>query len=262
MRRVAVLARADSAVTAPEAVVAELRESGYLDQLTNAYPGMGWRVRGEVESQAETLGGIRQGFYIGLLGIFVIMATVFRSYAQPFVILLVVPFGMVGALFGHYILDLPLTMLSLFGIVALAGVIVNDAIVFVECVNWGIASGEPFYRSLELAGSRRFRPILLTTVTTFAGLTPIILEKDLEAQLVIPMCVSVAFGVAFGTVITLLLLPCFLAILNDLRRVVYYLRRGVWPTPEDVEPGASRNRYAEEFGVEQVDEHGVPLPAR
>jgi multidrug efflux pump subunit AcrB len=264
LRRIAVFAQADSAVTSPETVVSELEESGYLDELVASYPGMHWRIRGQVEEQAQTLGGIKKGFYIAIFAIFVVMAVIFRSYAQPFVILLVVPFGLVGAILGHMFIGIPITMLSLFGLVALAGVVVNDAIVFVECVNWGIARGEPFYRAVELAGVRRFRPIMLTTVTTFAGLTPIILEKDLEAQMVIPMCVSVAFGVAFATIITLVIQPAFLAILNDLRRVVYYLRKGVWPTPEEVEPGAERNRYEEAFGsdAESGDEaaHYAPMP--
>jgi multidrug efflux pump subunit AcrB len=258
-RRIAVFARADTEILAPEAVVGELKSSGFLDGLVSAYPSMNWRIRGEVEEQAQTLGGIQKGFFIGIFAIYVVMAIIFRSYAQPFIILLVVPFGLVGAVIGHFIIGIPITMLSLFGLVALAGVVVNDAIVFVECVNWGIARGEKFYYSLEQAGARRFRPILLTTVTTFAGLTPIILEKDLEAQMVIPMCVSVAFGVVFATTVTLLIQPAFLAILNDCRRVVYYLRHGIWPTPEQVEPGAERNRYAEEFGEEPDDEEGAAL---
>jgi multidrug efflux pump subunit AcrB len=244
-RRIAVLARADSAITSPEAVVSSLRASGFLDQLVSGYGKMRWELRGDTQENEETLSGLLRGFLLALLAVFVVMAITFRSYAQPFVIMLV-PFGLIGAVIGHWLLGLEVTMLSMFGLVALAGVVVNDAIVMVEAVNAGIQRGEPFYRALALAGVRRFRPIMLTTVTTFIGLTPMVLEKDLEAQLVIPMCVSIGFGVVFATAVDLVLLPCFLAILNDGRRLVYYLRTGIWPTPDEVEPAAQRHGHATE----------------
>lgn len=243
-RRVAVLARADSKVTSPEAVIAELRASGYLEQLVKGYPNMHWQLRGDAQENEETLGGLYSGFVLALLAVFVVMAITFRSYAQPFVIMLVVPFGLIGAVIGHWVLGLEVTMLSFFGLIALAGVVVNDAIVMVEAVNSGIERGESFYRSLELAGVRRFRPIMLTTVTTFIGLAPMVLEKDLEAQLVTPMCVAIAFGSVFATAVDLVLLPCFLAILNDARRLVYYLRHREWPSPDAVEPAALRNEHS------------------
>jgi multidrug efflux pump subunit AcrB len=252
-----VQASSDTKVISPEEVVASLSESGYLDQLVSGYRGLKWEVHGEVENNAETLGGLMSGFALGLLAVFVVMAVTFRSYAQPFVIMMVVPFGMIGAVIGHWLIGLPVTMLSLFGFVALAGVVVNDAIVFVECVNWGIARKEPFYRALELAGVRRFRPIMLTTVTTFIGLAPMVVERDLEAQLVIPMCVAIAFGAVFATTVTLVLLPCFLAILNDLRRVVYYLRHRTWPTPDQVEPAATRDGHDEELEVLPATEPAI-----
>jgi multidrug efflux pump subunit AcrB len=257
MRRLAVMARADSSVTSPEAVTQSLEE-GYLDRLTANYPGMEWRIRGEVEQNEETLGGIQNGLLLAILGIFVVMAAVFRSYAQPILILLIIPFGLVGAFLGHFMLGINVTILSLFGIIALAGVVVNDAIVLVECFNANIAKGESLKVALEMAGVRRFRAIFLTTVTTFAGLTPILLEKDLEAQMVIPMCASVAFGVAFATIVTLLLLPCYLAILNDLNRLVYYLRRGVWPRPEEVEPARHRETTEE---IDRAPGAAEPAPA-
>ncbi|MBI1320652.1 MAG: AcrB/AcrD/AcrF family protein [Candidatus Hydrogenedens sp.] len=257
MRRLAVMARADSSVTTPEAVTEQLTK-GFLDRLTANYPGMEWRIRGEVEQNEQTLGGIQNGLFIGILGIFVVMAAIFRSYAQPILILLIIPFGLVGAFLGHWILGINVTILSLFGIVALAGVVVNDAIVLVECFNAHIAAGETFRNALAMAGVRRFRAIFLTTVSTFAGLVPILTEKDLEAQLVIPMCASVAFGVLFATGVTLLLLPCYLAILNDVNRLVYYLRRGVWLEPEDVEPARRRHSHQE---IEDAAGSAEPSPA-
>jgi len=254
MRRLVVYGQTDKSITNPDQVNTDLRENGFLDRLVAGYPGMEWRARGEAEEQAETLGGLGRGFMMALLGVFVIMAAMFRSYVQPLVILLIIPYGLVGAVVGHWILDINITMLSLFGIVALSGVVVNDAIVLVECVNAHLARGESFYKAVELGGVRRFRAIFLTTVSTCVGLVPILSEQDLAAQFVIPMCASVAFGVAFATLITLVLLPCYLGILNDLRRLVYYLRKGESATPEEVEPAKHRHRHLIEFEEEPAME--------
>ena len=124
--------------------------------------------------------------------------------------------------------------------VALSGVVVNDAIVLIECVNTFIAKGTPFVESVIRGGARRFRAIFLTTISTCGGLTPLIMEKDMQAKFLIPMAISLAAGVAFATLLTLILIPCLFCILNDFRRLARYLHKGVWPTPEEVEPATER----------------------
>jgi multidrug efflux pump subunit AcrB len=239
LRRIAVTASADVSRANPSDIVAELSDA-YLDDLAARYGQIVWSVEGVEESNQETLAGLKEGFLIALLGIYTILAVLFRSYIQPLIVLTIVPFGIVGALFGHLALGIPVTFLSLFGIVALAGVVVNDSIVLTECVNNLLAEGTSFLDAVCMGGVRRFRAIFLTTASTCIGLTPLILERDLQAQVVIPMAVSIAAGVAFSTLLTLLFLPAMLAIVNDLRRALHRVLTGNWPTPEQVEPGAKR----------------------
>jgi multidrug efflux pump subunit AcrB len=181
------------------------------------------------------------GFPLAILGIYVIIATMFRSYIQPLVILVTVPFGIIGAIIGHLMMGLNLTMMSLFGIVALSGVVVNDAIVLIECINENLAERNvSFLEAVQQGGIRRFRAVILTTVSTIVGLLPLIFEKDQQARFLIPMALSIAAGVAFATLLTLVLIPSLLAILNDARRLVFRLSNGVWPTREEVEPASYR----------------------
>jgi len=240
LRRIVVWGNVDAKRSAAHEVLGDLSES-YLDTLVAGYPSMSWSIRGAAESNAQTVGGLKRGFAIAILGIFVIMATVFRSYVQPFLILLIVPFGIVGALVGHLVMGIPLTFLSMFGIVALTGIVVNDAIVLITCINRLVAEGMPFQEALRKGGERRFRAIFLTTASTVGGLTPLLLEKDLQAQLVIPMAASLAFGVIFATVLTLLLLPCLLAVYDDVRRGLQSLSLRRRPTPEEAPAPAVRH---------------------
>jgi multidrug efflux pump subunit AcrB len=183
------------------------------------------------------------GFPLAVLGIFIIIATMFRSYAQPFVILVTIPFGMVGAVIGHLLLGYDLSIMSIFGMVALTGVVVNDAIVLIERVNVNLAEGMPFFEAILAGGARRFRAISLTTISTVGGLAPLIMETDLQAKFLIPMALSIAAGVAFATMLTLVLIPSLLVIVNDLRLLVFRIRRGSWPKRVAVEP--ARSRYLE-----------------
>jgi multidrug efflux pump subunit AcrB len=164
----------------------------------------------------------------------------FRSYAQPFVILFTVPFGIIGAIIGHLLLGFNLSIMSVFGMVALTGVVVNDAIVLIERVNGNIADGVPFFEAIIRGGARRFRAIFLTTLSTVGGLTPLIIETDLQARFLIPMAISIAAGVAFATVLTLVLIPSLLVILNDLRLLAHRVRHGRWPRRLAVEPARDR----------------------
>lgn len=238
-RRVVVTAEVQSERANSAEVVQELQQS-FFPKLQQKYRDVSMTFEGEQQEFREALQKLFIGFPLAIIAIFVIIATIFRSYVQPLVIMLTVPFGICGALYGHILLGYDITMLSIFGLVALAGVVVNDAIVLIECVNGYVAEGESFYEAVRRGGSRRFRAIFLTTITTVGGLAPLLLEKDHQAKMLIPMAISLASGVAFATILTLFLVPCALCILNDIRRLLYFMLHGVVPTPEEVEPARMR----------------------
>jgi multidrug efflux pump subunit AcrB len=157
-----------------------------------------------------------KGFMVALLGIYALLAIPFRSYTQPLIIMTCIPFGIVGAVLAHVILGFPLSMISLMGIVALAGVVVNDSLVLVDYANNEVKRGCDMRESIVNAGVRRFRPVLLTTLTTFLGLAPMIFETSRQARFLIPMAISLAFGVLFATLITLVIVPTELLILDSI----------------------------------------------
>jgi HAE1 family hydrophobic/amphiphilic exporter-1 len=140
---------------------------------------------------------------------FVLLVLQFRSYIQPLLILAIVPFGMIGAVWGHALLGIPLTLFSMFGLVALSGVVINDSIVLIDFINSRVRDGIPIRDALLESGERRFRPIMLTSMTTIAGLIPLMLERSFQAQLLIPMAASLAFGLALATFLVLILVPTF-----------------------------------------------------
>jgi len=148
------------------------------------------------------------------------MAIPLRSYLQPLIVMSVVPFGLVGAVLGHVLFGMNLSIMSMCGIIALAGVVVNDSLVLVDYVNREVARGHALLEAAWEAGAARFRPILLTSLTTFAGLTPMLLETDIQGRFLIPMAVSLAFGILFATAITLILIPAVYLILHDLLAVI------------------------------------------
>ncbi len=246
IRRVQVSADVDTKRGNTNEIIAAMRSSkpgepSYFERLGEKYPGVEFSFQGAINDSRESLGSLVIGFPMALLGIFVVIATIFRSYLQPFVIMLTVPFGIIGAIWGHFLFGVNLEMMSIFGIVALSGVVVNDAIVLIEAFNAIVASGTPFFEAIVKAGRRRFRAIFLTTISTCGGLAPIIIETDPQAVFLIPMALSIACGVAFATLLTLILIPSMLGILNDFRRVGRRLMSGTWPSPEDVEPARGRN---------------------
>jgi multidrug efflux pump subunit AcrB len=159
-------------------------------------------------------------FFLSMILIYALLAVPLKSYSQPLIIMSVIPFGIIGAMFGHIILGMDMSSLSVFGIIAAAGVVVNDSLVMVDFVNKARAEGIALRKAVIMAGSRRFRAILLTSITTFVGLIPIITETSLQAQFVIPMAVSLAFGVLFATVVTLLLIPCMYVALEDVKQLI------------------------------------------
>ena len=163
--------------------------------------------------------GLVKGLLFALFAIYALLAIPLRSYSQPLIIMSVIPFGVVGAIFGHLVLGLAVSVLSICGIIALSGVVVNDSLIMVDFVNRARQEGHKLIDAAILAGTQRFRAIILTSLTTFMGLMPIVAEKSLQAQIVIPMAVSLAFGILFATVITLLLVPCLYLMMHDVRKL-------------------------------------------
>ena len=215
-RAVTVTADIDKAVPGANAneVVASLTTE-VLPQMLQRYPGVTWSFQGEQKDQRQSVGEIGQKALIALLGIYVLLAIPLRSYFQPLIVMSVIPFGLVGAVLGHMGMGLNLSIMSMCGVVALAGIVVNDSLVMVEFVNRERALGHSLREAALKAGVRRFRPILLTTVTTFVGIMPMALETDLQARFLIPMAVSLGFGILFATFITLFLVPVIYLIMED-----------------------------------------------
>ncbi len=178
-----------------------------LDALINKHPGLSWRFDGYVQEHEETKTRTMVGGIALFLALYALLAIPFRSLYQPFFVMLAIPFGAIGALFGHMLMGITPSYLSVFGILALAGVVVNDSLVMVDFINQRKREGADLGEAVIQSGTRRFRPILLTSLTTFVGLVPLIFDPSLQAQLLIPMATSLAFGILFATAITLFLIP-------------------------------------------------------
>ena len=181
--------------------------------------------------QADSVGGLARGFVVALLRIFALLAIPLRSYVQPLIIMSAIPFGLVGALWGHIVMGLDVTLISMFGLVALTGVVVNDSLVMVDFINRKLERFGDVQTAVREAGVARFRPILLTSLTTFAGLAPLMVNQSFQAAFLVPMAVSLAFGVLFATFITLALVPVAYLILDDAKRA---MRRLAGRSPEPV----------------------------
>jgi multidrug efflux pump subunit AcrB len=190
-----------------------------LPAMANKYPGLRYTMEGAGREEAESMSDVFTGFVIALFAIYALLAIPFRSFSQPFIVMAAIPFGLVGALAGHFIMGLDASLLSLFGMVGLTGVVVNDSLVLIDATNRLRAAGMDSWEAIREAGPMRFRAIVLTSLTTFAGLTPMIFERSLQAQFLIPMAVSLGFGVLFATGITLLLIPCGYLVLEDVLRL-------------------------------------------
>ena len=229
-RSITVTAKADKDKIDPNEVALEVRD-GFITDLLQRYPSVDFRLEGASKEQGEALVSLAQGFLFALFAIYALMAVPLKSYSQPLIIMSVIPFGVVGAIVGHLLLGHSVSVLSMCGIIALAGVVVNDSLIMVDFVNRARAEGHSIVNAAIQAGSQRFRAIVLTSLTTFMGLIPIILERSLQAQIVIPMAISLAFGILFATVITLILVPSLYLILDDLKSV--FRRRK--PLPGSVE---------------------------
>jgi multidrug efflux pump subunit AcrB len=190
-----------------------------LPEIMQKYAGLSFSFEGRQADRRESVGGLRSGLYSALLLIYILLAIPFKSYWQPLIIMVSIPFGIVGAVLGHLILGYSLSLMSLFGVVALSGVVVNDSLVFIDFANQRRRAGASMHDAVVSAGIQRFRPIILTTLTTFFGLMPMILETSRQARFLIPMAISLGFGILFATGITLLLIPSLTMILEDLGRL-------------------------------------------
>ena len=195
-------------------------EKEFFPEMVAKYPSISITQRGEIEQRKKSLGSLVKGFFFSIVFIYILIAIPLKSYAKPLIIMSVIPFGIIGALLGHYLMGLPVSILSVFGILALSGVVVNDSLVLVCRVNDLRGEGVSLLDSCSQAGADRFRAILLTSLTTFLGLAPLLLETEVQAQFLKPMAASLAFGILFATIITLILLPSLMMILRDLRNIV------------------------------------------
>ena len=232
-RAINVMAGVDENVTSGGAVIADL-QSRIMPEILARHPAIIYVFEGAQAEQEEAIGGMQIGFAIALLAIYALLAIPLRSYIQPLIIMSAIPFGLVGAVWGHILMGLDVTLMSMFGLVALAGVVVNDSLVMVTFINRKQALHDDLATAIREAGVARFRPILLTSLTTFFGLAPLMLERSFDAAFLLPMAVSLAFGVLFATFITLVLVPTAYLILEDIRRVI---RKGLGrDEPETGEP--------------------------
>jgi multidrug efflux pump subunit AcrB len=205
-------------------IVTQIRENE-LAQLLRATPGLAYSFGGQQERQAETLSSLATGYLLALVVMFSMLAIVFKSYAQPLLVMSVIPFGMVGAIWGHVVMGwfvwdhVQISLISMLGITALSGVVVNDSLILIVAVNRYREAGMGLWDAVVAGSARRFRPILLTSLTTFFGLVPMILETSFQARFLVPMAVSLGFGVLAATPLLLLIVPCAYLALEDARGV-------------------------------------------
>ena len=230
--------RVNADLVDPDASVTEILDQikvEILPELNMLYPGISIVFQGQQKESERNMSDLMILFPLAFLGIIFVLMINFKSFEQPFIILILVPISILGAIWGHGIHGKPLSILSFFGIIALTGVVINDAVVFLDKFNALIVEGWKVKAAVLEAGKSRLRPIILTTLTTSLGLYPIVLEKSFQAQFLIPMAISLVYGVAFGTLFILLFFPALIVVLNDVRRTIRQLWHGRKFEPEEVE---------------------------
>jgi multidrug efflux pump subunit AcrB len=195
--------------------VLQAMQAETLPQLRADFPGITWTFEGSQAEMRDSTAALWGGFALAMAVIYALLAIAFGNYLQPLIIMTAIPFGIVGAVIGHILLGFDLSLISFMGVIALSGVVVNDALIMIDFANRKRAEMSAF-DAIHVAGIRRFRPIVLTTATTFGGLTPIILETSRQAAYLIPMAISLGFGIVFATCVTLILVPCLYMVLDDL----------------------------------------------
>jgi multidrug efflux pump subunit AcrB len=233
-RVIDVIADLELGVANGNTIMADLR-ANFLPQLIADHPGLRYRLGGEQREQAKMVRGLIWGYGLAMILIYALLAIPLRSYAQPLIIMTAIPFGLIGAIGGHLLMGMGLSMMSIMGVVALSGVVVNSSLVLVHHLNEQRGRGASASEAARSAGVARFRPIALTSLSTFAGLTPLLLEESVSAQFLIPMAISLAFGVAFASTVTLFIVPSLYLVLDDaLRFIRRFTRRGA---AHDSDPG-------------------------
>ncbi|MBN2315628.1 MAG: efflux RND transporter permease subunit [Sedimentisphaerales bacterium] len=205
-------------------------ESEVLPELARMFPGLSYGWEGRQQDMMESMASLFNGLFLALFAIYALLAVPFRSYYQPIIVMIAIPFGIVGAVLGHILMGYALSLMSMMGIVALCGVVVNDSLVLIDYANRQRHEGASSMEAIHQAGGRRFRPILMTTLTTFGGLAPMIFETSRQARFMIPMAISLGFGILFATAISLVIVPCLYLMAED---VLGFLRR-LFPEDQDV----------------------------
>jgi len=208
----------EEAIANAGAIVTDLK-ANFLPNLVERYPGLKYDLEGQEKRTRESLDSLKKGFVLALMVIFLLLASQFRSYIQPVIIMMAIPFGLIGAIVGHLIMGMQITMISIFGFVALSGIVVNDSLILIDFINRALRDGGEVTAAVVESGKARFRPVLLTSITTIAGLFPLLLERSFQAQFLIPMAVSISFGLLAATILTLLYVPALYLIVRDVRNV-------------------------------------------
>jgi multidrug efflux pump subunit AcrB len=214
-RTISVLSDLDESIANASVIVADLK-ANFLPGLIDRYPGLTFALEGQEKRTRESLDSIKSGYFLAMMFIFLLLASQFRSYIQPVIIMMAIPFGLIGAIIGHLILGMEFTIVSIFGIVALSGIVVNDSLILIDFINRAIRSGMDIEQAVTESGRARFRPVLLTSVTTVAGLFPLLLERSFQAQFLVPMAISLCFGLIVATFLTLLYVPALYLIVQDI----------------------------------------------
>ena len=222
---VSVVADVDDNITTTQEVISELEETGSLQAITSRY-GVTYKYDGKDKERADAFADLQLGIMIALVVIYIILAWIFGSYSTPFAVMLIIPFGVVGAIVGHYLLGFKLTILSLVGMLGLSGILVNDSIILVSRFQERLGEGDSFTEAAIGASRDRLRAVLLTSLSTIGGLTPLMFETSRQAQFLLPMVITIVFGLSFATVLVLFLVPAFLGIGNDIRRAFSLIFRG------------------------------------
>ena len=214
IRVVTVSADADSSIVEPRRVIADITEN-FIPEMKDRFPQLEFDLEGSSSETVKLVQELTNASIAALFLIYILIAIPLKSYLQPLIIMSVIPFGLIGAVIGHIVLNEAISMFSLFGLVALAGVVVNDSIIMVDFINKARQEGMDIIQAVVNSGTQRFRAIILTSLTTAIGLMPIMTETSTQAQFVIPMAISIAFGIVFATVITLFLVPCLYVLQDD-----------------------------------------------
>ena len=230
-REVAITGEIDETVTSLGALLPAIEEGGLAD-IADRF-GVSYRFKGKAEEQSESAADMLAGAIVGLLAIYIVLAWVFANFSRPVIVMAIIPFGFVGAVLGHLALGFDLTILSIFGLLGLAGILVNNSIILVRTVDLHIDDETPLHEAIVEGCRERLRPVLLTSLTTIGGLVPLLFERSLQAQFLIPMAITIVFGLAVATLIVLVLTPSLLAIDEDIRAVFRSLRRQPGDAPAE-----------------------------